>query len=271
LEKAVGRRTGVRVESFRTESAGKAERSLLELLGCGQPAMLVLDMGYLPYFDFGGEEFHFGYHVVVACGWNPETRQVLLADRDEDLHPVTQGTLAQARGSKFQPFPPHNAWYTFDFCHARPPGPDEVRQAIRQCVRGMLAPPIANLGVKGIRKAAQRIRGWPKILGEESLRAACINTAIMIDSRGGTGGGLFRYMYGRFLGEAADITGEAGLRAAGEQMRSIGDCWQSVAGWFEQAYAGKDLAGALEQIASILPEIAGQEERVWSRLQEVLG
>lgn len=45
-------------------------------------------MGYPPYFDFGGQEFHFGYHVVLACGYNPETRLVLIADRDEVLHPV---------------------------------------------------------------------------------------------------------------------------------------------------------------------------------------
>ncbi len=118
LEKAVGRRTGVAVESFRTDSARKAEKTLLDMLTADQPVMLVLDMGYLPYFDFGGQEFHFGYHVVVACGYDHETQQVLVADRDKELHPLPMADLAKARGSKYQPFPPHHAWYTFEFDRA---------------------------------------------------------------------------------------------------------------------------------------------------------
>jgi len=37
----------------------------------------------------------------------------------------------------------------------------------------MLEPPITNLGVKGIRKAAKRILKWPEIMDEEQLRYAC--------------------------------------------------------------------------------------------------
>jgi hypothetical protein len=98
LEKALGRRCGVGVEALRTTSAGKAQKTLLEMLQANQPVMLVLDMGFLPYFDFGGQEYHFGYHVVVACGYDPQTGQVLLADRDEALHPVSLETLEKARG-----------------------------------------------------------------------------------------------------------------------------------------------------------------------------
>ena len=97
LEKTVGRRTGVQVNSFHTDSAARAEKALLVELAAGRPVMLVLDMGFLPYFDFGGKEYHFGYHVVVACGYDPQDRQVLLADRDEALHPVS---LAAARGRR---------------------------------------------------------------------------------------------------------------------------------------------------------------------------
>jgi len=266
LEKAVGRRTGVTVNSFRTDSAARAEKMLLEQLQSGQPAMLVLDMGYLPYFDFAGQDFHFGYHVVVACGLDLSARQVLLADRDEALHPVSLGTLARARGSKYKPFPPQNAGYVFDFAGVHPPQAADILEAIQDCAKGMLTPPIGNFGVQGMHKAARRIRDWPKTLSEKELRETCINTAIMIDARGGTGGGLFRYMYGRFLGEAATITGIKELGRAGEVIKDSGDCWEQAAELFEQAYQAESTAGGLRKVCALLPDIADREQHVWQHL-----
>lgn len=92
LEKTLGQRTGVNVESFRTSSARKAEKTLLELLDANEPVMLQVDMGYLPYLDLP-EDFHFGYHVIVAAGYNPVSRQVLIADRDKDLHVISVDEL----------------------------------------------------------------------------------------------------------------------------------------------------------------------------------
>jgi hypothetical protein len=266
LEKAIGRRTGVTVTSTRTGSARRAEKALLEMLAAGQPVMLILDMGYLPYFDFGGQEFHFGYHSVVACGYDLAARLVLVADRDQELHPVSLDDLAKARGSKYKPFPPHHAWYSFDFSHAHLSEPGEVLCAIQQCARGMLEPPIKNLGVKGIYKAGQQIRNWHNLLGEQELRNACINTAIMIDARGGTGGGLFRSMYARFLEEAAEMTGEKELFETAKGMQTAADCWEQLAGLFEQAYRAGDPNNVLEEVCRLLPHIAQQEEVVWRRL-----
>ncbi len=269
LEKVVGRRTGVEVNSLRTDSAAKAEKALLVDLAAGQPVMLVLDMGFLPYFDFGGKEYHFGYHVVVACGYDPQNRQVLLADRDEALHPVSLATLAQARGSTYKPFPPHHAWYAFDFSRSHPPRPEDIVEAIRECAAGMLEPPIANLGVKGIRTAAGRIRAWPDLLGEDSLRETCATTAIMIDARGGTGGGVFRAMYGRFLNEAATLAEKADLLEPARQMQAIGARWDTAAALFEQASRAEDPTVALAEVCALLPDLAAQEEAVWRKLHEI--
>jgi hypothetical protein len=266
LEKVVGRRTGVQVSSSHTDSAAKAERTLLVELAASRPVMLVLDMGFLPYFDFGGKDYHFGYHVVVACGYDPQGRQVLLADRDEALHLVSLGALAQARGSTFKPFTPHHAWYAFDFSRSHPPEPGDILAAIGECAKGMLEPPIANIGVKGIRTAAGRIHAWPDLLGEEELRETCATTAIMIDARGGTGGELFRTMYGRFLAEAAGLTGKRELLEAGRQMQAVGARWDAVAALFEEAARAGDPTAALAEVCALLPDIAAQEEAVWGQL-----
>jgi hypothetical protein len=224
-------------------------------------------MGFLPYFDFGGQEYHFGYHAVVACGYDEQCRQVLLADRDEALHPVSLEALARARGSRYKPFPPQHAWYEFDFNRPHPPERGEVLKAIGHCAAGMLEPPIRNLGIQGIHTAAQRIRRWPEQMGDQELRAACFNCGIMIDARGGTGGGLFRLMYARFLEEAAELTGQARLQAAGIAMQAAGDCWETVAALFDRASTAPDPAAPLAEIGKLLPELARQEQDVWSRLR----
>ena len=269
LEKIAGRRTGVRVESFQTSSARKAEKALLDMLAAGEPVMIHVDMGFLPYFDLP-EGYHFGGHVVVVCGYDPETRQVVIADRDEELHPVSLEDLEKARGSTFKPFPPRHKWYTFDFSGKRPPKPEEVRQAIREVVTGMLEPPITNLGVKGIRKAAKRTPKWPEIMDKGELRYACFNIFIFIDATGGTGGGIFRYMYSRFLREAAEITGDDRLLPIADEFQRIGDRWQVVAEMFKGASEADNPATMLSEISAPLLELADLEEAAWSRLRELV-
>ena len=94
MEQTTCRRLGVGLEIIHTGSARKAEKGLLTFLEAGIPVMLQVDMGFLPYFDFDGQEYHFGGHLVVAAGYDLSTRVVLIADRDLELHPVPWDELA---------------------------------------------------------------------------------------------------------------------------------------------------------------------------------
>ena len=268
MERTAGRRTGVVVEFFQTSSVRKAEKAMLKMLSGGEPVMIDLDMGFLPYLDLP-EGYHFGGHAVVVAGYDHDSRQVLIADRDKELHPVSIEDLGKARGSTFKPFPPKNKWYIFNFEHKRPPKRSEVENAIRTTVTGMLNPSISNLGVEGIRKASGLTLKWPEIMDEEQLRFACFNIFIFIDATGGTGGGIFRYMYGRFLREAARITGDNRLVGSAEDFRHIGDRWQVVAGIFKKASQGEPRS-SLQEIGPLLGELADLEEAAWSRLGEIV-
>lgn len=265
LERLAGRRTGVVVTPHVTSSTRKAEAALVEDLCGGVPAMLQVDMGMLPYFDFP-PEYHFGGHVIAVVGYDPRTRMVLVCDRDTEPHPVSLDALAAARGSRFQPFPPRNAWWTFDFAGQREPRPEEVRAAIGTTATAMLRAPISNLGVRGIRKAAVMIPTWPSIMDEQALLQACRNAYIMIDAVGGTGGGLFRYMYATFLDQAAQITENPALTGTGARLRAAGDEWQHVAALFDKASREPDAADPLAQIPPLLHAIADLEQAAWSDL-----
>lgn len=266
LEIDAGRRSGVQVEKNTTGSQRKAEASLLEMLDAAEPVMMNVDMGFLPYFDGLPDDFHFGGHAIVIGGYDPGKRMVLVADRDELLHPLSLDDLALARGSKFKPFPPENMTFTFDFCQARMPTAAEIQKAIGEVCATMLEGPISNLGVRGIRKAAMKTLKWPQAADEEALRWWCFNTFIFIDAAGGTGGGLFRYMYARFLDEAAKTLGEDELSEIGKDLQSIGDRWQGVAQILRGASESKDPAARLPETTEPLLDIAEREELIWQRL-----
>jgi hypothetical protein len=266
MERTAGRRTGVSVEWHTTSSARKAERVLLEMLEADQPVMIQCDMGFLPYFDFGDVDYHFGWHIVVVCGYDLETRQVLIADRDEDLHPVPMEELAKARGSTFKPFPPKHKWYTFDFSSKRWPTAHEVHQAIAEQAQAMLKPPIRNVGVPGIRKAAQMIPKWPRTLDADEVCLALFNAHLFINPEGGTGGGMFRYMFSRFLQEGAGLTGDASLADSAAEFWQIGDQWEELGAWFREVSEDSDPAERLGECVAPLQALADREETAWGRL-----
>jgi hypothetical protein len=224
-------------------------------------------MGFLPYFDFDGQEYHFGGHVGVACGYDPLTSQVLVADRDQPLHPVPLPALEKARSSTYKPFPPHNRWYTFDFSHKRLPTPAEVRQAIHAQATVMLQPPISNLGVKGIRKAAAQIPYWHQSMSANDIRGSLFNAYIFISPVGGSGGGNFRYMFSRFLHEAAEITQDRRLTDSAGAFLDIAHHWEALGEWFLQASKAPQPESILGECTAPLNELAQLEEKAWNNLR----
>jgi hypothetical protein len=265
----LGNRTSVGIEVKSTTSEKKAESALVEKLSREIPVMVYGDMGFLPWFDLP-EGYHFGGHTFVVCGYDGKDT-VLVSDMDQKAEglkkgfyfPVTLKQLAKARGSNYKPFPPKNSWLEFDFSKYHSPQADDIYSALVQTVESMLNPPISNLGIKGIRRSGEEIVRWDKLFNDTELRLNLFTVYIFIEI-GGTGGGCFRYMYSRFLKEAAAITENSALKKAASMLYESGKKFTELGLMFKDAEKASDLQVRIDKACLMFKEIADIEEGVFS-------
>ncbi|MBN1964268.1 MAG: DUF4872 domain-containing protein, partial [Anaerolineae bacterium] len=160
--------------------------------------------------------------------------------------------------------------YTFDFSAKRAPTAADIRLAIREQAQLALDPPIRNIGVSGIRKAGASVPKWPDTLDAAELSATLFNTYIFINAAGGTGGGIFRYMFSRFLREAAAITGETRLHGPADAFQRIGDEWEQVAAWCKAASGAPDPVAVLAEAPPLFDAVADHEAAAWGELRTLV-
>jgi hypothetical protein len=271
----IGRRTGVKISVKSTSSVKKAEVSLLERLERKEPVLLFGDMGYLPWFEFP-EDYHFGGHTFVVCGFDGKDT-VLASDMDPKASglkggfyfPTSMEQLKKARNSPHKPFPPKNTYLEFDFADYHQPTAEDIISSIQQAVESQLFPPIKNLGVKGLRHSAKEIKKWPSIFGDHDLRMNLFSIYIFFEI-GGTGGGCFRYMYSRFLKEAAEITGNDKLLGAANKLHRAGEMYSEIGLLFKEAEKAGDIKERIAKASDIFLSIAGLEENALSELARII-
>ncbi|MCR4405541.1 MAG: DUF4872 domain-containing protein [Anaerolineae bacterium] len=102
------------------------------------------------------------------------------------------------------------------------------------------------------------------------LKWTLFNTYMFISLVGGTGGGIFRYMFSRFLREAAGITGDARFIESADEFQRIGDAWEELGEWFRRTSEASDPASFLGECVAPFNALADQEEAAWQRLRELV-
>ncbi len=221
------KRIGAEVSVEQTSSAEKGHEELKRQLREGQPALIFVDMAYLPYLALP-EKAHFGAHTVVVFGLDERRGKVCIADRCNKPVTVSTEVLKKARSSKFAPFPPKNKLLRIEY----PPkisnlaGP--IRESISRCCEQMLRPPIKNIGLAGIQKWADLVPKWRRQFKGMDLLGCLFNVFLYIEISG-TGGGAFRKMYAEFLSQARAVLGKPALEETVGMFRDSGKMWGEVA------------------------------------------
>lgn len=245
-----------------------------------QPVLIYTDMCYLPYLNLGNNG-HFGAHAVVLAGFDDEKKVFYVSDRDNsdhpiptpkgpvsvDLHEVSYQQMAQARGSKYRPFPAGHKYLTFDFSGYTPPGIQTIEKAIAGTCAEMLEPPAKLMGLNGIVKFSKEIMKW-KVFTPSKRQLAGITNYFQISSDGGTGGGIFRKLYGQFLIEADRLLERDKFAQMGAAFITLSEEWDKIAGQLRQLGTDQDTP-IIEDISKHLLRIH-EKERDLYRLMAVV-
>ena len=239
---------GLELRVEETTSPGKAWRNVASQIDAGRPVGLQLDSYHLDYFT---SRVHFGGHVVAMYGYDDEYAYLVGTAQQGGAVRTGLESLAKARAER-GPMTARHRSFTITAPGPVSVTPDLLIAAIRRCADAFLAAPIANLGHRGIAKAARQVRGWLRRTdrpGEDLPQAA------RLMEQGGTGGALFRNLYRDFLGECAGMLDDEGLRTGHARYAEAAGLWTETAALI--AKAGKT-AGAtcLDQAGELLEEIS---------------
>jgi len=258
---------GVSVKVNKTSSKKRAYEALRDLISKDMPVMICVDMPQLKYLGLP-EQAHFGGHTVVVAGLDEDKGIAYIADTTfEGLQTPTLRELEEARSSTFKPFPPENKWAIFEFPTKLTPIEVAIRNAINKTAMSMLYPPIKNLGVKGISHFASEIVEWPKLFPpEDELFRQLYEVSYVMMEEDGTGGGLFRYIYSRFLKEAGELLNKKELVDLSQRYHQIGQKWTTIAKLIRETPENPE---NVHEARKLLLEVANEETEVLSLLGKI--
>lgn len=263
----VARRLGFRVRRKRFSSPKKAQQVLDEKLERGFPVGLQVGVYHLTYFP-DAYRFHFNAHNLVVYGKEGDTylisdpvmeQPTKLSSQELEKVRFAKGVLSP-KGHMYFPthLPKHISLET------------AIRKGIKETCQKMLAP-VPIVGVKAIRWVSKDILRWYDKRGVK-ITNHYLAQIIRMQEEIGTGGGGFRFIYGAFLEEAAEVLKNNTLKECSQEITAIGDLWRDFAVEVARLYKNRNQAhrAAYEDLSQRLLTIAQREEAFYKRLKKVI-
>ncbi len=263
----LSKRLGISFQRKKFRSPQKAMEALDQNLEKGIPTGMLVGVYHLSYFP-DAYRFHFNAHNLVAFA--KENNIYRISDPVmEGYEQLTFDELLCVRYAKGT-FAPNGHMYWVknipDNIHLE----EAIVKGIKQTCKDMLTIPIPMFGVKGIRFLSKKVRSYPKKLG---VRKAASYTGQIVRAQEeiGTGGAGFRFMYGAFLQEAAQILNEPELRDLSIEMAGIGDLWREFAVITGRIVKNRNtLDESYDKAADLLLVIADKEEAFFKKLKAIV-
>ncbi|MFC9879144.1 BtrH N-terminal domain-containing protein [Streptomyces libani] len=244
-----------------TTSPRKAWQNVAAPLDAGRPVGLQLDSYHLDYFT---TKVHFGGHVVAMYGYDDQDAYLVDTAPQGGAVSTSLAGLARARAERGPMTAKHRS-FTITAPSSPTPPQDSIIPAIKTCADAFLNPPIANLGHRGIEKAAKHVPKW--LQRSDSPREDLPRTAVLME-RAGTGGALFRNLYRDFLAECAQLIDSSHLRTGHTLYTEAATLWTQVAELLATAGESGD-AKHLMQAGSVLHELSRIEREAMQALSQL--
>lgn len=267
---------GGHIESGSTDDPEEGFLKVKELIDCGIPVILDLNVMHLPYFkkymdNLGNVSF--GLHNAVMVGYELEKNTGYLLDhRWNNLIEIPLNQLAKARCSKESSVNPRNGYKAITLPTYNTDLTYEIEQAIKINIHRMKYPFAYKMGLEGIKTFSKECIRWKDILSdEEKISTAKMATVFM--EKLGTGGGNFRRMYSRFLKEVANITKDDRFLIVSNEYVQLFHKWRTLIGYMEES--AKDInAGIFSgeiQVENTLKDLVELEFEAMRKLEEIVG
>lgn len=278
FEKKLADRLNISIQCKAGSDYEKISQLSKDMIDQNKPILIYVDMPYLPYLGLD-KNSHFGGHAVVLFGYDDESEQFWISDRDnhdspirtplgeiaEDYHFVSYQEMEQARSSLHRPFPAKNKYLLFDFQRYKQIDRELLAEAIAETCDTMLNPPAKLLGVNGILKFSTEILKWEKF-SLDKIRLSGATNYFQISKDGGTGGGIFRKMYGDFLVKAAVVMDNKNIAALGKQFSEAAAQWDKIAEDLWQLSLSGNVS-LLQKMSKEIMDIYHQEKNLYQSLQ----
>lgn len=281
FEKKLADRLNISIQCKSGSDYQKISQISKDMIDQNKPILIYVDMPYLSYLGLD-KSSHFGGHAVVLFGYDDDLEQFWISDRDnhdypirtpfgeiaEDFHLVSYQEVEQARSSVHRPFPAKNKYLLIDFQGYKQVDRKILTQAIAETCDTMLNPPAKLLGINGILKFSTEIIKWEKF-NPDKLKLSGTTNYFQINKDGGTGGGIFRKMYGDFLIEAAAILDNENIAMAGTKFLEVAAQWDKIAEDLWQLSLSGTIT-LLQKMSKQIKDIYGQEKDLYQSLQKIL-
>lgn len=281
FEDKLGKRLNIEMKCKSSVKYKSAFEKTIKMINEDRPVLIYADMPYLDYLNLD-ENNHFGGHAVVIFGYDDEKEKFYISDRDnsdyairtprgnisEDFHLVDYVQLEKARNSNHRPFPAKNKYLDINFNEYTTITKSIIFSSINDTCESMLNAPAQLLGLNGINKFSKEVLKWSKF-DEAKLKTAGITNYFQINADGGTGGGIFRKMYGNFLIQSGNIVNCEQMKQLGIEYIAISEKWDEIGHLMWRLYETIDKQ-LLQEISCILREIHKEETDVLTKLQKIV-
>ena len=261
-------RSGVVFKSKKYSDPDKAEAELDQMLEKGQPVGLQVDFFYMDFFP-PWHRVHINVHYIVVIG--REGDHYIVSDC---YHPTVaklhKDSLRKGRFAKGNSAPKGLMFYPVKVPREIPIEKG-IRHGLKNTVFNMLKIPIPFLGVKGIRRFADKVPDWPGYAKDTDHLAHNIFLITTMLEDQGTGGAGFRYIYASFLREAATILNESVFNEYATRMMDIGDDWRNLSLFASRIAKRRELGTEkLKEMGHMIRENAEREQDFFTDLRQTI-
>lgn len=278
FEKTLENNLGIKISITQNKNYSKVFEASKSSIRENHPVLVYADMAYLPYLGMDVNN-HFGGHAIILFGYDDNKEVFYVSDRDnsdfpirtpsgtiqKDFHLVSYKDIEKARSSNHRPFPANNKSLRFDFSNYSGINKNMITVSIQNVCDKMLNPDANLKGLNGIKKFSNEIKKWRKY-GIEKIKVAGITNYFQISHDGGTGGGIFRKMYGNFLIESASILENNSIKKIGEELILIAQQWDNIAGSMWELNSHGDIT-VLPSISEDIMLLYNKELEIFNQLQ----